>query len=224
MTFPRRTRTASSTAVASLAATLLVVLACGPARGEPQGDDAAAMAASGEVAEATFAGGCFWCMEAPFDQLDGVVSTTSGYSGGHVADPTYEQVSSGRTGHAESMQVVYDPKKVSYEKLLDVYWHNVDPTDAGGQFCDRGSQYRTAIFVHSDEQRRLAEASKKEAAAKLGKPIVTEIVTAGPFYPAEDYHQDFYETNPVRYKIYRTGCGRDRRLHELWGDEAGGGH
>jgi peptide-methionine (S)-S-oxide reductase len=171
------------------------------------------------LARATFAGGCFWCMEGPFDKVPGVVSTTSGYTGGSVPRPSYEMVSSGTTGHAESVDVVYDPKKVSYSQLLDVYWHNVDPTDGGGQFCDRGNQYRTAIFYRGDEERRLAEQSKKdiEASGKLKKPIVTQIVPAGEFYPAEDYHQDYSIKNPVRYRYYRFNCGRDARLKDLWG-------
>jgi peptide-methionine (S)-S-oxide reductase len=176
-------------------------------------------AATGAYAKATFAGGCFWCMEHPFDVLDGVISTTSGYTGGKVVNPTYEQVSSGRTGHAEAVQVVYDPKKVSYEKLLDVFWHNIDPTVKDQQFCDAGSQYRSAIFYHDDEQKRLAEASK--AALEKNKPfkgpIYTEITRATEFYPAEDYHQDYYLKNSLRYKFYRNGCGRDARLKQLWG-------
>jgi peptide-methionine (S)-S-oxide reductase len=173
-------------------------------------------------AVATFAGGCFWCMEPPYDELEGVIATTSGYIGGSKADPTYQDVSGGGTGHAEAVQVTYDPTKVSYERLLEVFWHNVDPLDAGGQFCDRGDQYRTAIFVHDDEQRRLAEASKQalEGSWRLTQPIVTEIVAAAPFYPAEDYHQDYYEKNPIRYKFYRWNCGRDARLEQLWGDQA----
>jgi peptide-methionine (S)-S-oxide reductase len=179
---------------------------------------------SGErAAVATFAGGCFWCMEPPFDKLDGVISTTSGYTGGKVANPTYEQVSAGRTGHAEVVQVVYDPARVSYEKLLEVFWHNIDPTVKDRQFCDIGSQYRSGIFVHDAEQRRLAEASK--AALERSKPfkgaIVTEIADAGTFYRAEEYHQDYYQKNPIRYRYYRTGCGRDARLKELWGERAG---
>jgi peptide-methionine (S)-S-oxide reductase len=175
------------------------------------------------LAKATFAGGCFWCMEHPFDELDGVVSTTSGYIGGHQTNPTYREVSSGTTGHAEAVQVVYDPKKVAYEKLLEVFWLNVDPTDAGGQFCDRGSQYRTGIFYYTDEQKRLAEASKAALAKSkpFKEPIVTEITMATTFYPAEDYHQDYYLKNPVRYKFYRTGCGRDARLKMLWGKAPG---
>jgi peptide-methionine (S)-S-oxide reductase len=177
--------------------------------------------AAGELAKATFAGGCFWCMEPPFDELPGVVSTTSGYAGGKTRNPTYEQVSDGVTGHAEAVEIVYDPSKVSYEKLLDVFWHNVDPTTPARQFCDVGTQYRTAIFVHDAEQRRLAEQSKREldASGKLGKPIVTEIVGATEFYPAEEYHQDYYRKNPVRYKFYRYNCGRDQRLEQLWGDK-----
>lgn len=176
------------------------------------------------MAVATFAGGCFWCMEPPYDKLDGVQSTTSGYTGGAEVRPTYEQVSYGRTSHAEAVRVVYDPEVVSYETLLQVFWHNIDPTQADGQFCDKGSQYRTAVYAHDAEQRRLAEASKEEiaATADLPGPIVTEIEDAGPFYPAEEYHQDFYEKNPVRYKSYRLGCRRDARLEELWGDAAGG--
>ena len=173
------------------------------------------------TAKATFAGGCFWCMEPPFDKLDGVISTTSGYTGGAKVKPTYEEVSAGSTGHAEAVQVEYDPKKVSYEKLLDVFWHNVDPTQKDGQFCDHGSQYRTGIFVHDAEQKRLADASK--AALGKSKPfkgdIVTEIVPATTFYPAEEYHQDYYIKNPLRYKLYRTGCGRDARLKEVWGTD-----
>ncbi len=171
------------------------------------------------LAKATFAGGCFWCMEPPFDKLDGVISTTSGYTGGQKTKPTYQEVSAGGTGHAEAVQVVYDPKKVSYERLLEVYWRNVDPTDAGGQFCDRGNQYRTAIFYHNDEQKRLAEQSKVkvEQTKPFKEPIVTAIVPAGEFYPAEEYHQDYYLKNPLRYKFYRYGCGRDQRLETLWG-------
>lgn len=175
------------------------------------------------LARATFAGGCFWCMEGPFDRVPGVVSTTSGYTAGSVKDPSYEQVSSGGTGHTEAVEVVYDPAKVSYGQLLEIFWRNVDPTDGGGQFCDRGSQYRTGVFVHGDEQRRLAEQSKKdlEASGKLKKKrVVTEIAPAGDFYAAEGYHQDYYTKNPVRYKFYRYNCGRDDRLKDLWGEAA----
>jgi peptide-methionine (S)-S-oxide reductase len=162
-------------------------------------------------------------MEPPYDKLPGVDATISGYTGGTVANPSYEQVSSGRTGHAEAVQVVYDPKKVTYEQLLDVFWHNVDPTVKDRQFCDGGTQYRTAIFYHDEAQRKAAEASKAalDKSKPFREPIVTQIVMAGPFYPAEDYHQDFYVKNPVRYNLYRTGCGRDARLKQLWGDKAG---
>ena len=179
-------------------------------------------AAPANTAKATFAGGCFWCMEPPFEALDGVVSVTSGYTGGAKDRPTYEEVSGGGTGHAESVEIAYDPAKVSYQTLLDVFWHNVDPTTLDRQFCDKGRQYRTAIFYHDDTQKRLAEESKAalERAGKLPGPIVTEIVPAGPFWPAEEYHQDYYEKNPIRYRYYRYGCGRDARLRELWGDAA----
>jgi len=170
------------------------------------------------AATATFAAGCFWCVEEAFDKVDGVLETTSGYIGGRTANPTYEQVSSGGTGHAEALQVTYDPSQVSYETLLRTFWRNVDPLDGGGQFCDRGSQYRSGIFYHSDEQRQQAEASKQQVAAQLGKPVVTEIAPAGPFYKAEEYHQGYHERNPVRYKFYKWNCGRAQRLEELWGE------
>lgn len=172
-------------------------------------------------AVATFAGGCFWCTEADFDKVPGVISTTSGYTGGGVANPSYTQVSAGGTGHAEAVEVVYDPYKVSYDELLSYYWRHVDPTVKNRQFCDVGEQYRTAIFVHDDEQRRLAEASKKKVEAELKQPIYTEIVPAGHFYKAEDYHQDFYQKNPTKYKFYRWNCGRDQRLEQLWGARKG---
>ena len=188
---------------------------------------AARAPASGKTARAVFAGGCFWCMEGPFDKLNGVISTTSGYTGGHKKDPSYQEVSSGGTGHAEAVEIVYDPAKVTYEKLLDVFWHNIDPTTKDAQFCDHGSQYRSGIFYVDDAQKAAAVASK--AALDMRKPfknaIATEITAATQFYPAEDYHQDYYLKNPVRYKFYRAGCGRDARLTELWGDKAGvGGH
>jgi len=182
----------------------------------------AAAPALAATERATFAGGCFWCMEPPYDALPGVISTTSGYIGGRTVNPTYEQVSAGRTGHTEAVQVVYDPAKVTYEKLLEVFWVNIDPTVRDRQ-CDAGTQYRTGIFYHSEAQRKAAEASK--AALEKSKPfreaIVTPVEMAGTFYPAEDYHQDYYVKNPVRYKFYRNGCGRDARLRELWGDRAG---
>ena len=172
---------------------------------------------------ATFAGGCFWCMVPPFKNLPGVVSVTAGYTGGHVANPSYEQVSSGETGHAESVQVIYDPSKVNYAKLLDVFWHNIDPVTPQQQFCDVGDQYRTAVFFHGEEQKKLAIASRDalQASGVTKGPIVTQIVAASTFYPAEDYHQDYYQKNEIRYQIYRHGCGRDQRLKELYGDKAG---
>ena len=184
---------------------------------------AAAFNLHAATAVATFAGGCFWCMEPPYDKLPGVIKTTSGYMGGRTANPTYEQVSSGSTGHAEVVQVTYDPAKVSYEKLLEVFWVNVDPTVKDRQFCDSGSQYRTAIFFHDDAQRRAAEASKAalEKSKPFKEPVVTEIAMAGAFTAAEDYHQDYYVKNPVRYNLYRSGCGRDARLKQLWGARAG---
>lgn len=171
---------------------------------------------------ATFAGGCFWCMEAPFDKLEGVISTTSGYTGGHKKNPTYKEVSHGGTGHAEAVQIVYDPEKVSYTKLLDVFWHNVDPTNAHGQFCDNGDQYRSEIFYHNEEQRRLAVASEQELEKNkpFAAPIVTRIAPASTFYPAEDYHQNYYQKNPIRYKFYRYSCGRDQQLEKLWGENS----
>jgi peptide-methionine (S)-S-oxide reductase len=184
----------------------------------------AAPAADAGLAKATFAGGCFWCMEKPFEDLAGVVSVTSGYSGGQKKNPTYEEVGTGRTGHAESVQIVYDPKRVTYARLLEIFWHNIDPLSKDGQFCDRGNQYRSAIFFHDEEQRQLAEGSKKEIEAELApkskKPVVTEIVAFSGFWPAEEYHQDFYKKNPFRYNQYRFGCGRDQRLKEIWGAKA----
>ena len=207
-------------ALAPLAA-LLPVAAC-QGQGAGTADRAATAAASPATAldTATFAGGCFWCMEPPFDALSGVVSTTSGYMGGTVPDPTYEQVSAGGTGHAEVVQVVFDPARVSYERLLDVFWRNVDPLTPNRQFCDAGSQYRSAIFPHDAGQQAAARASREalERSGRFTTPIVTEIVAAGPFYPAEAYHQDYYTKNPIRYKFYRGRCGRDDRLAQLWGE------
>ena len=182
-------------------------------------------ASTAKIAKIVFAGGCFWCMEGPFDVLNGVISTTSGYIGGHKKDPTYQDVSSGRTGHTEAVEIAFDPSKVSVEKLLDVFWHNIDPTVKDQQFCDHGSQYRSGIFYVDDVQKKAAELSKStlEKNKPFKGPIVTEITAATQFYPAEDYHQDYYIKNPVRYKFYRTGCGRDSRLKELWGDSAGKG-
>ena len=174
-----------------------------------------------KLATAILAGGCFWCVEADFDKVDGVVSTVSGYIGGKTANPTYEQVSAGGSGHTEAVKIEFDPGKVGYDKLLDVFWRNIDPVDAAGQFCDKGSQYRSEIFYLDDEQRKLAEASKTviEASGRLKKPIVTKITAASTFYPAEEYHQDYYHKNPVRYKFYRFSCGRDHRLEEIWGEK-----
>lgn len=172
---------------------------------------------------ATFAGGCFWCMEPPYDKLDGVLSTTAGYTGGWKKSPTYEEVTAGNTGHAESVRIVFNPAKISYRKLLEVFWHNIDPTTPDRQFCDVGNQYRPAIFYHDEAQRKLAEESKRllEKTKSFKGPIVTEITKASEFYPAEEYHQNYYLKNPVRYKFYRYNCGRDRRLTELWGKAAG---
>jgi peptide methionine sulfoxide reductase msrA/msrB len=183
-----------------------------------QARESRAMKVQGRLARATFAGGCFWCMEPPFEKVPGVQSVTSGYAGGRVRNPSYEQVASGGTGHAEAVQVAYDPARVSYEELLETFWRNVDPLDKGGQFCDRGDPYRSAIFYEGASQGRAAEESKRwlEASGVPGRPIVTEIVPLDAFYPAEDDHQDFYRMNPARYVTYRTGCGRDRRLLDLW--------
>ena len=170
------------------------------------------------LATATFAGGCFWCMEQPFDLLPGVIKTIPGYTGGDTKNPTYKQVSGGTTGHVEAIQIQYDPAVISYEKLLDVFWRNIDPTDGNGQFCDKGNQYRSGIFYHNDEQKRLAEQSKilLEKNQKFAGSIMTFITEAKEFYPAEDYHQNFSRKNPFRYKFYRLTCGRDHRLNELW--------
>jgi peptide-methionine (S)-S-oxide reductase len=183
------------------------------------GQPARAQTGDAKYEKATFAGGCFWCMEPPFDELPGVIATTSGYTGGQKKNPTYEEVSAGGTGHAESVEVAYDPAKVTYQQLLDVFWKNVDPITADRQFCDVGTQYRSAIFYHSEEQKRLALASKKaiEDSGRFKQPIVTEIVAASPFYRAEEYHQDYYKKNPIRFKYYKFGCGRARRLEQLWG-------
>lgn len=172
---------------------------------------------------ATFAGGCFWCMVKPFDQWPGVVQVTSGYTGGHVPNPTYEQVCSGLTGHVEAVQIVFDPNTFPYEQLLDVFWHQIDPTDEGGQFCDRGSSYSTAIFYHTEQQRQIAEASKQrlQESGRFSRPIVTPILPAIPFYEAEDYHQDFYQKSARHYQLYRTGSGRDDFLRRTWGNEQG---
>lgn len=182
----------------------------------PQGS----LAAEGsQNAKATFAGGCFWCMEEVYEKVEGVVSVISGYTGGHLANPTYEQVSAGGTGHAESVEVIYDPHKVTYQHLLEVFWRNIDPTTPNAQFCDHGSQYRSAIFYHDETQKRFIDESKQavESSKTFPQPIVTEIIPASIFYAAEDYHQDFYQKNPVRYKFYKWNCGRSQRLEQLWG-------
>jgi len=174
---------------------------------------------------AIFAGGCFWCEETAFEGVPGVISVTSGFTGGQTKNPTYEMVSAGSTGHAESVEVLFDPSRISYEKLLEIFWHNVDPTQANGQFCDHGTQYRSAIFYRDEAQKRAAEASKAKVEQDprfAGKKIVTQVVAASVFYPAEEYHQQFYKKNPVRYHEYRMGCGRDARLKEIWGKDAGG--
>ena len=180
-----------------------------------------AAATAATTATATFAGGCFWCMEQPFDQLDGVISTTSGYTGGTAQNPSYEQVTRGNTGHTEAIQIVFDPTVVSYTELLEVFWKNIDPTNASGQFCDSGSQYRSGIFYHDEAQHKAALASLEQLRANkpFEQKIVTEITRASVFYPAESYHQNYYQTNPIRYKFYRFACGRDKRLDQLWGTD-----
>ena len=194
----------------------------GPAASQANAAEASLDIDPANADTATFAGGCFWCMEPPFDKLDGVVATISGYAGGDVENPTYQEVTSGTTGHYETVNIIYDATKIDYETLLEVYWRNVDPLDNEGQFCDRGSSYRPAIFTRSDAQQRLAEASKADVAERFEDPIVVPIEPLNAFYPAEDYHQNFYKKDPVRYKSYRQGCRRDARLEQLWGDEAGG--
>ncbi|MDX1713467.1 peptide-methionine (S)-S-oxide reductase MsrA [Vreelandella venusta] len=173
-------------------------------------------------AEATFAGGCFWCMEPPYDKQPGVSATISGYMGGELENPSYEQISRGGTGHVEVVQISYDDNQISYEQLLEIFWRNIDPFAVDRQFCDSGDQYRSAIFYHNDEQRELAEASKADMEARFDQTIATEIAPASEFWEAEEYHQDYYEKNPLRYRFYRLSCGRDNRLEEVWGEEAGG--
>jgi len=175
-----------------------------------------AAAPAPQYARATFAGGCFWCMVHPFDSVNGVVKVTSGYTGGRTRNPTYEEVSSGMTGHREAVEVVYDPRKVSYQRLLDIFWRNVDPTNGQGQFCDYGEQYKSAVYYQDAAQKQLADASKKAVEGKL-KRVYTDILPASQFWPAEEYHQDYYKKNPVRYKFYRFNCGRDSKLESLWG-------
>lgn len=207
----------------SAAALLLSMLlgACGPTSADTASAtaDAANTNAERDSGVAIFAGGCFWCTEADFDKLPGVLSTTSGYIGGHLENPSYEQVSAGNSGHIEAVQVRFDPSQTSYAKLLEAYWPTIDPLTANAQFCDRGAQYRSAIFYATAEEQALAEASKAalQASGRFNQPIVTEILPATTFYPAEDYHQDYYQNNPLRYAYYRNGCGRDKRLEQLWG-------
>ncbi len=196
--------------IASLLSAMFLLLAVPLAFAQP----------AGELARATFAGGCFWCLEPPYDKLDGVVETISGFSGGHVENPSYNAVVSGGTGHIEVVQVVYDPSVISFDDLLDVFWRNIDPFQADGQFCDRGPMYRSAIFVKNAEERQAAAASR-DAIAALGlseRPIDTRILDFDAFYKAEDYHQNYYTENPIRYNYYRWRCGRDQRLEELWGE------
>lgn len=207
-------RRGTAGALAALALGLLVAL------GAPQAQTTRTPAAApAGLAKATFAGGCFWCVESDFDKVPGVKSTVSGYIGGKVANPTYEQVAAKGTGHAEAVEVIYDPKVVSYEQLVEYFWRTIDPTTKDRQFCDAGSPYRTGIFVHDAQQLAAARASleKLEKTKPFKEPVVTEITLAGPFYAAEEYHQDYYKKNPVRYRYYRNGCGRDERLRELWG-------
>ncbi len=208
-----------------IAAFLLLALALGTPLAHAPVIRAAATQAPPALSKAVFAGGCFWCVETAFEGLPGVKAVVSGYAGGKEERPTYEQVSAGRTGHAESVEITFDPTLTSYRKLLDVFWHNIDPTQASAQFCDHGEQYRSAIFHANGAQRRAAIESRKrlEASNVLKKPIVTQIAPLTRFWPAEEYHQDYYKKNPVHYQTYRLGCGRDRRLKELWGPGASAG-
>lgn len=208
--------------IAGAAALLVIGIAAAGVSAQTKQETPSAAVRAPATAIATFAGGCFWCTEADFDKVDGVISTTSGYIGGKTANPTYDSVSAGATGYAEAVEVVFDPSKVTYSKLLEYYWRTIDPTTKDRQFCDSGSQYRTAIFTHDEQQRALAEASKKALSNNkpFREPIVTEIVDATRFYPAEDYHQNYHTKNPVRYKFYRANCGRDARLKQLWGSQA----
>ena len=219
----------AAVAARTVAAALAVGLACGvTVRSQTAAPAAAAAPAATPAAtptataKAVFAGGCFWCVESDFDKVPGVLSTTSGYTGGTVANPTYEQVSAKRTGHAEVVEIVFDPAKVSYEKLVEHFWRTIDPTTKDRQFCDAGSPYRSAIYAQDDAQLKIALASrdKLEKTKPFKEPIVTEVTKGGPFYAAEAYHQDYYKKNPVRYTYYRTSCGRDARLKQLWGEQA----
>ncbi|WP_104202488.1 peptide-methionine (S)-S-oxide reductase MsrA [Billgrantia saliphila] len=199
---------------ASLVSLISIALSVGAASAEEEAEG---------TATAVFGGGCFWCVEEAFDEVEGVVSTTSGYSGGHVENPSYEQVVAGGTGHVEVVEVEYDPRQVDYAELLHVFWRNVDPFAENRQFCDEGESYRSVIYTASDEERELAEASRDELVERFDRDIATEITSFETFYPAEEYHQDYYRKNPVRYNFYKSACGREDRLEEVWGDEAGGG-
>ena len=206
-----------------VAACLALVAAAGPARGGADVVAASSSTAPAAADTALFAGGCFWCMETAFEGRPGVRAAVSGYSGGHKSNPTYEEVGAHTTGHLETVAILYDAKTISYEQLLDLFWHSIDPTQGDGQFCDRGESYRSAIFWRTEAQRQAALASKQaleKSGVLRGRPIVTTIAKAGPFWPAEEYHQDFYRKDPKRYREYREGCGRDRRLRALWGDKA----
>jgi len=209
------------TTVSIIAALVIGFQAIGDNLTQAQEKKSAASKLDGNLQTATFAGGCFWCVEADFEKVDGVIEAISGYSGGHTENPTYEEVSAGRTGHTEAVQVFYDPQRVSYRQLLDVFWRQIDPTDPGGQFVDRGSQYRSAIFYHDEEQKRLAQESKMalEKSSRFNRPIATEITMLTQFYKAEDYHQDYYKTHGLRYKFYRSNSGRDQFLKKAWADE-----
>lgn len=215
----KRTALVAALSLGGLALLASLLLRSPSAPADPAGGAGSPAPGARTLAKATFAGGCFWCMEPPFEKLEGVVSVTAGYTGGTKPKPTYEEVGNGGTGHVEAVEILFDPSKVSYEKLLDVFWRNIDPTNGRGQFCDFGESYRSGVFVHDETQRRLAEASKKriEATKRFAEPVLTPITSAGPFWPAEEYHQDYYRKNPLRYRLYRAGCGRDSRLAELWG-------
>jgi peptide-methionine (S)-S-oxide reductase len=216
MTEPERIPIVSTRALKAISVVVVVLVGIALiAVGNAHSPTMPTAAAAGPRSKATFAGGCFWCMEPPFEKLPGVVSVTAGYTGGVSNGPTYQQVSAGGTGHFESVEIVYDPRQVSYGQLLDIFWHNVDPTNAHGQFCDDGDQYRTAIFFHDTAQQQAAEASKALLLKRMR--VATLVLPAGPFYAAEDYHQDYYRKNPVRYRFYRLNCGRDHRLEQLWG-------
>ncbi|MBN1103711.1 MAG: peptide-methionine (R)-S-oxide reductase MsrB [Deltaproteobacteria bacterium] len=209
-----------TTVIAVLILGALLLLGYRQVRSTEKGEDKTMISKPAETKTAFFAGGCFWCTESDFEHTNGVLEVVSGYTGGHVVDPTYDQVSAGATGHVEAIKVVYDPQKITYEQLLDVFWRHVDPTDAGGQFVDRGAQYRSVIFYADERERQRAEASRERLAAsgRFKRPIVTEILPLGPFYEAEVYHQDYYKQNPIRYRWYRSGSGRDRFLEKVWAD------